>query len=110
MCELTVTEVPGPGSGGKDKISYRNYECRPFPNSVKDNCDGKNSGFCATWTGAAYIEYVSVGFAAVALASVLFGVSTRSRRMRIWKALAGLAAAQSTLLGVKVLAIWRAAD
>ncbi|KAH6913821.1 hypothetical protein BKA70DRAFT_1259547 [Coprinopsis sp. MPI-PUGE-AT-0042] len=95
MCELTVTEVPGPGGGGKDEISYRNYECRPFPNSVKDKCDGKNSGFCTTWTGAAYVDYVSVGFAVVALASVLFGVSTRSRRMRIWKALAGLAAAQT---------------
>lgn len=93
MCELIITEIPG--SGGKDKITYRNYECRAFPNSVEDKCDGKNSGFCATWTGAAYVDYVGIGFAVVALASVLFGVSTRSRRMRIWKALAGLAAAQS---------------
>ncbi|KAG2015551.1 hypothetical protein CC2G_008812 [Coprinopsis cinerea AmutBmut pab1-1] len=93
-CELTITQVPGPGEGD-GKITYRNNECRPFPNKVKDDCDGKNQGFCAVWTGAAYVDYVSVGFGALALLSILFGMSTRSRRMRVWRALAGLAMMQS---------------
>ncbi|EAU91657.1 hypothetical protein CC1G_09339 [Coprinopsis cinerea okayama7 len=93
-CELTITQVPGPGEGD-GKITYRNNECRPFPNKVKDDCDGKNQGFCAVWTGAAYVDYVSVGFGALALLSILFGMSTRSRRMRVWRALAGLAMMQT---------------
>ncbi|TFK20955.1 hypothetical protein FA15DRAFT_672995 [Coprinopsis marcescibilis] len=94
-CRLTLTEIPEPGGNGHGKVTYRNYECRPFPASVTDECEDKNRGFCASWTGAAYVEYVSIGFAAVALVAILFGMTTHSRRVRIWKALAGLALAQT---------------
>lgn len=87
-CALTVSEIPGPS--GEGKISYRNYECRPFPSSVTDRCEKENKAFCAAWTSAGYLDQISMGFAGVSLLAILFGISTHSRRRRIWRAVAGL--------------------
>jgi len=102
-CELTVTEVPG-SSPKEGELTYRKYECRPFPNSVKDRCEKENKAFCAAWVTAGYLDEMAIGFAAVSLAAILFGVSTHSRRRRIWRAVAGLilltAVSQITSFGI----------
>ncbi|KAF8906544.1 hypothetical protein CPB84DRAFT_1835062, partial [Gymnopilus junonius] len=82
-CELTISEVPG-------KIAYRNRKCRNFPASVTDGCQKDNKAFCAAWTSAGYLDQMAIGFAAISLAAIAFGVSTHSRRRRIWRAVAGL--------------------
>ncbi|KAJ3926544.1 MAG: hypothetical protein NXY57DRAFT_905491 [Lentinula lateritia] len=73
------------------------YNCRPFPKRVQDGCEEENSGFCAAWTSAGYAVEISIGFAVLALFAILIGVSTGSRRRRIWKAVAGLVALQSAV-------------
>lgn len=88
LCELTTTRVPGPGSHGE--VTYRSYDCRKFPLGVKDECDSGNQAFCAEWTSAGYIDQIAIGFGAISLIAILFGVSTHSRRRRIWKAIAWL--------------------
>ena len=88
-CELTVSELPG-SSPEDGTISYRKYECRSFPGSVTDRCEKENKAFCAAWTSAGYLEQLALGFAAVSLIAILFGVSTHSRRRRIWRAVVGL--------------------
>jgi len=101
-CELIVTEVPGPSHEGN--ISYRKYECRDFPASVTDGCEKENKAFCAAWTSAGYLDQIAIGFAALSLVAILFGVSTHSRRRRIWTAVAGLvlfqAACQIATFGI----------
>lgn len=82
-CELTVSELPG-------NIAYRNYACRKFPASVTDGCQKDNKAFCAAWTSAGYLDQIAIGFAAISLVAISFGVSTHSRRRRIWRAVAGL--------------------
>jgi len=86
-CERQVISIPGPGNGG---FEYTDYECRPFPRSVTDKCDDENRFFCAAWTSAQYSTELGIGFAALALVSLLIGVSTHSRRRRVWRAVAGL--------------------
>ncbi|KAF9012318.1 hypothetical protein BDQ17DRAFT_1343674 [Cyathus striatus] len=86
LCELALTDIPG----GNGKVIYRSYECRGFPKRTTDKCEGENSSFCAAWISAGYLDEVAIGFAAVSLVSILFGVSTHSRRRRIWRAVAGL--------------------
>ncbi|KAJ2922740.1 hypothetical protein H1R20_g14356, partial [Candolleomyces eurysporus] len=93
VCELTLTRVPGRDKN--DEIVYRDYECRPFPSRSKDGCEKENSGFCATWTGAGYVDYLATGFSAITPLVILFGVSTHPRRRRIWRALAGMTMLQS---------------
>ncbi|KAF5317420.1 hypothetical protein D9611_003895 [Ephemerocybe angulata] len=88
VCETIVTRLPTPDKEGK--ISYEDYNCRRFPSQAKDGCDKENSSFCATWTGAGYVDYLSLGFSAVAPVAFLFGMSTHCRRRRVWRALAGL--------------------
>jgi len=88
LCQLTVTRVPGPGSHGE--VAYRSYDCRKFPLGVKDDCDSENQAFCAEWTSAGYIDQIAIGFGTISLIAILFGVSTHSRRRRIWKAIAWL--------------------
>jgi hypothetical protein len=87
-CELTVSEIPG-------QISYRNYECRNFPASVTDRCEKENKAFCAAWTSAGYLDEIAMGFGATSSATILFGMSTHSRRRRIWSAVAGLVLLQA---------------
>ncbi|TFK44696.1 hypothetical protein BDQ12DRAFT_730724 [Crucibulum laeve] len=92
-CERTITEIPG----GNGKITYRDYECRDFPKSVTDHCEDENSQFCAAWTSAGYLDFIAIGFAVISLVTIIFGVSTHSRRRRIWRAVAGLVLFQSLL-------------
>ncbi|CAA7263157.1 unnamed protein product [Cyclocybe aegerita] len=95
-CELTVSEIPSPSDGGK--ITYRKYECRRFPASVTDGCDKENEAFCAAWTSAGYLAQIGIGFGSVSLLAILVGVSTHSRRRRIWRAVAGLVLLQAICL------------
>ncbi|KAI0644685.1 hypothetical protein C8Q79DRAFT_1011703 [Trametes meyenii] len=81
-CELKVIEVPD-GNGGR--LTYTNYECRPFPMRVTDGCEKGNKRFCVVWGTASYFGELGIGFAVVAALAIMFGVSTHSRRRRIWK-------------------------
>lgn len=101
-CELTVTEMPRPPDRGK--TINRDYECRKFPTSVTDRCDKENKTFCLAWTSAAFLNEIALGFGPISLLAILFGVSTHSRRRRIWTAVAGLvllqAACQMSTFGI----------
>ncbi|KAH7916530.1 hypothetical protein BJ138DRAFT_1169125 [Hygrophoropsis aurantiaca] len=87
-CERRAIHIPGPSQGGR--FEYTDYECRPFPLRVSDKCEDENGLFCAAWTSAQYFSELGIGFAGVALITLLIGVSTHSRRRRIWRAVAGL--------------------
>ncbi|RDB16948.1 hypothetical protein Hypma_002617 [Hypsizygus marmoreus] len=87
-CERQVTRVPSPG--GKGRLEYTDFECRSFPAKVTDHCEEENEVFCAAWTSARYIVELAVWCAAATLCAILFGVSTHSRRRRIWRVVAGL--------------------
>ncbi|KAM6502289.1 hypothetical protein JOM56_002266 [Amanita muscaria] len=69
---------------------YTIYECRKFPTSLFDGCEKENRTFCATWVTAGYAAELSAGFAALTTLTILFGVSSRARRRRMWRAVAGL--------------------
>jgi hypothetical protein len=90
LCEREVVHLPGPSDGSK--IDYSNYECRPFPAREADSCEGRNKNFCILWTTAGYLAELGAGFAAVSLLALVFGVTTHSRRRRIWWAVATLVA------------------
>ncbi|KAH8827974.1 hypothetical protein DL96DRAFT_1601112 [Flagelloscypha sp. PMI_526] len=70
------------------EVSYTT--CRKFPRRTQDGCEEENAYFCTAWTSAGYFVEVAIGFAALCLISNAFGISTGSRRRRIWKAVAGL--------------------
>jgi len=80
--------MPRPPDRGK--TINRDYECRKFPTSVTDRCDKENKTFCLAWTSAAFLNEIALGFGPISLLAILFGVSTHSRRRRIWTAVAGL--------------------
>ncbi|KAG2037432.1 hypothetical protein BDR03DRAFT_957133 [Suillus americanus] len=86
-CERSIISLPGPGKGG---LEYTEYECRQFPLRVQDKCDDENRLFCALWTSAQYFTELGIGFAGMGLVALLIGVSTHSRRRRVWRAVAGL--------------------
>jgi len=87
-CERTTISLPsGPSNGA---LEYTDYECRPFPLSVQDKCDNENRLFCAVWSSARYFTELGIGFSGMALVALLIGVSTHSRRRRVWRAVAGL--------------------
>ena len=67
-------------------------ECRPFPAKDSDACERTYRSFCTLWSTAGYISYLAIGFGAVACVAIIFGVSTHSRRKRIWKVIAALVA------------------
>ena len=86
-CERSVLVLPGmPDNGGH--IEYRDYKCRAFPVRTLDSCDKENKFFCIAWTSAGYFTELSIGFASVACLAIIFGVTTHSRRRRIWRAAA----------------------
>ncbi|KAH9951519.1 hypothetical protein B0H21DRAFT_179084 [Amylocystis lapponica] len=89
-CERQVVVVPGLPDGSK--LAYTDYKCRAFPNRVTDNCEKENKAFCMTWSTAGYFTELGVGSGIVACLALLFGVSTHSRRRRIWRAVAWLTA------------------
>ncbi|KAK0446887.1 hypothetical protein EV421DRAFT_1931595 [Armillaria borealis] len=93
-CETKVISLP-------DSDTDRNYtekSCRRFPLTKTDECQNGNERFCASWTSAGYAVELGIGFSAVSLVAIMFGVSTHSRRRRIWRAVAGLVALQGELL------------
>ena len=94
-CELDIVDIPGPSKG---KLSYTNYECRKFPAPVSDGCDKEHRKFCAAWTTAGYASELSIGFGALSILAIFFGVSTHSRRRRIWRAVASLVSLQGVYI------------
>lgn len=86
-CERTLTSIPGRNNG---KWEYSDYECRKFPAKVADGCEDENEGFCSAWISASFFDELAIWCAAASLVAILFGVSTHSRRRRIWRAVAGL--------------------
>ncbi|KAI6121707.1 hypothetical protein F5141DRAFT_1091767 [Pisolithus sp. B1] len=87
-CERITFEEPG--SSNATHSDYSDYECRRFPLREQDKCEKENKIFCAAWVSAQYCTELGIGFAATALVTLLFGVSTHSRRRRVWRAVAGL--------------------
>lgn len=66
--------------------------CRPFPTKDSDACDQTYRSFCTLWSTASYVSYLAIGFGIITCAAIVFGVSTHSRRKRIWKVVAALIA------------------
>jgi hypothetical protein len=87
-CERQVLKIPD-GSGDW-QIVYTDFKCRDFPKSVSDRCEKENHLFCVEWASAGYLAQLAVGFGVMALLAILIGVSTHSRRRRVWKAVASL--------------------
>lgn len=87
-CERQVMRIPD--TSGDWHNVYTDFKCRNFPKSVSDHCDEENRLFCAEWTSAGYSAQLGIGFGVLALVTLLFGVSTHSRRRRVWIAVAGL--------------------
>jgi hypothetical protein len=83
-CERNVTQ--------DGRLKYVEHKCRPFPMRVADHCEQENRHFCTAFTSARYATELGIGFSAMALVALCFGVSTHSRRRRIWRAVAGLVA------------------
>ena len=88
-CEYQAVRLP---VGGGSKIEYSDYRCRSFPARVKDACEKENQAFCVEWTTAGYLSELATGFGAVSTLAIVFGVTTHSRRRRIWKMVAALVA------------------
>ena len=89
-CERQVLRIPDSESDGGWQYVYTSFKCRDFPKSVSDRCEKENRLFCVEWTSAGYLAQLAVGFGIMALFALLVGVSTHSRRRRVWKAVAGL--------------------
>ena len=87
LCTTKVVSIPDPDQG--NPIEYTNYVCRAFPKHQTDRCE-QNSGFCTSWSTAGYASELAVGCGALTLFTLIVGVSTHSRRRRIWRAVAGL--------------------
>lgn len=102
LCETVVTTIPN-SSDGSDNGKYVRKSCRRFPLRQQDRCETENSGFCAAWTSAGYSVELGIGFSALAVVAILFGLTTGSRRRRIWRAVAGLVALQGALYSPHVL-------
>lgn len=90
LCELKSVNIP-------DSDSWTSYGCRKFPVrkqdcAPSDDDDDRNVtvSFCDAWTSAGYAAELGIGFASVSLIAILVGVSTHSRRRRIWRAVAAL--------------------
>jgi len=86
-CEQQITRIPGSNGGN---FEYSNLQCRAFPAKAEDRCDEENRGFCIAWTSARYVVELAIWCSALSLCTIIFGVSTHSRRRRIWRAVAGL--------------------
>ncbi|KAI0088035.1 hypothetical protein BDY19DRAFT_985746 [Irpex rosettiformis] len=94
-CEYQAVRLP---VGGGSKIEYSDYRCRSFPARVKDGCEKENQTFCVEWTTAGYLSELATGFGAVSTLAIVFGVTTHSRRRRIWKMVAALVALHAICL------------
>ena len=94
VCEETIAKLPGMPDG--NDVSWTKVECRPFPARVKDACEKENHYFCIVWTTAGFLSELAAGFAVVSCLTLVFGVTTHSRRRRIWRAVAALVALHGT--------------
>ncbi|KAI0696715.1 hypothetical protein BC835DRAFT_1405882 [Cytidiella melzeri] len=94
-CEYQSMSIP---SGGGSKIEYSDYRCRTFPSRTKDSCEKENQTFCVKWTSAGYLSELATGFGAVSCLAIVFGVTTHSRRRRIWSVVAALVALHAVCL------------
>jgi len=74
------------------RLKYTDYKCRSFPMRAQDHCEDEHKHFCIAYTSARYCTELGIGFSALALVALMFGVSTHSRRRRIWRAVAWLVA------------------
>ena len=83
-----MVRIPDPDGDWQEV--HTDFKCRDFPKSVSDRCEKENRLFCVEWTSAGYLAQMAVGFGGMALFALLIGVSTHSRRRRVWKAVAGL--------------------
>lgn len=83
-CERRIVWV------GRDR--WVDHTCRSFPMRIQDHCEAENRHFCTEWTSARYASELGIGFSAMALVALLIGLSTHSRRRRIWRAVASLVA------------------
>jgi hypothetical protein len=88
-CEYQAIKLP---VGGGSKIEYSDYRCRSFPGRTKDGCEKGHQEFCVKWTTAGYLSELASGFGAVSCLAIVFGVTTHSRRRRIWRMVATLVA------------------
>ena len=88
-CETSYIQLPSPDGS---KRTFVGYDCRPFPMREADGCDKGNKKFCMIWGTAGYFGELGIGFAIVACLAILFGVTTHSRRRRIWKSASVLVA------------------
>ena len=79
LCLLKVTQPTNATS------EYMDLECRPFPSKVLDDCEKENAQFCVAWKSARYCVVLAAWCASAVLCAIVFGVSTRSRRRRIWR-------------------------
>ncbi|THH08374.1 hypothetical protein EW145_g2753 [Phellinidium pouzarii] len=89
-CERQIIDFPGPGEKGR--IRYSEYSCTPFPSRKDDQCEEDNRMFCTLWWSAGYSAELGVVFGAAGLLAVIIGISTRSRRRRVWRGVAGMQA------------------
>ncbi|KAJ7287526.1 hypothetical protein C8J57DRAFT_1049162 [Mycena rebaudengoi] len=94
VCERLSIRLPG-GSQ-----QYEDFKCRKFPTRDNDRCNDDNRMFCTEWArqvllpdildNAGYAVEIAIGFGALSLVTIILGVSTRSRRRSLWRAVAGL--------------------
>lgn len=90
ICEERIVRMPGVPDGSD--MRWTEFHCRPFPARVKDACEKENHYFCIVWTTAGFLSELAAGFAVVSCLALVFGVTTHSRRRRIWRAVAALVA------------------
>lgn len=102
-CERQTITFPAPGNGSK--IGYTQFNCRPFPSRQIDSCEHNNRSFCSLWWTAGYSAELGIVFGAAAAFALVVGVTTGSRRRRVWRAVAGLVALHGTLLFILQLAV-----
>ena len=56
-CSRDLLEIPAPDDG-EPEIVYSDWECRPFPMSIRDHCEQGNRRFCVSWATSSYIYEV----------------------------------------------------
>ena len=100
LCEYRAINFPSPDGG---TISYTRKDCRPFPMRVKDGCEKENKAFCMIWSTAGYFGELGIGFGIVSCLAILFGVTTHSRRRRIWKTASVLVSLHGAFMAASVV-------
>ena len=98
-CDRSVVVLPSPGDPDNgSRLEWTEYKCRDFPTRVADKCDKENKDFCIAWTTAGYLTEMGALMAVVASLAIVFGVTTHSRRRRIWRVVAWFVAFHSEFI------------